>query len=214
MEGNESAASRMNRPLRYPGPSMAIHWLTVLLVVAAYVLAPGGSEERVYSAARDFDRQVHELLGVSVFALTLARLLWRPFTRRPALPAGHPWMNLAAKWVEGLLYCLLVLTPLAGITGAWLEGHPLTLALFGEIPPLLPKLHPAGKQIAEVHPWLGDALLWLAGLHAAAALFHHFVLRDGVLGTMVPGLVVEAERGVDRGGEPRERPPGDEADRG
>ena len=39
----------------------------------------------------------------------------------------------------------------------------------------------------EVHGVLGDALMWLAGFHALAALYHHFVLKDGVLRAMLPG---------------------------
>ena len=39
----------------------------------------------------------------------------------------------------------------------------------------------------DVHKFLGDAIMWLAGLHAAAALYHHFILKDGVLATMLPG---------------------------
>jgi cytochrome b561 len=173
---------------RYSGLSMAFHWLTAALVLAAFLLGPGGSEQRVYSAASDFDRTLHEVLGLSVFALTLLRLAWRPFSHPPQLPAAHAWMNRAAKVVEALLYCLLVVTPLAGISGAWLEGHPLTLGVLGEIPPLLPEKHALGAKIAEVHTFLGDTLLWMAGLHAAAALVHHFVLRDGVLATMLPFL--------------------------
>lgn len=173
---------------RYSGPSIAFHWLTAALVLAAFLLGPGGSEQSVYSAAKDFDRNLHEVLGLSVFALTLLRLVWRPFSNPPKLPAAHAWMNRAAKGVEALLYGLLVVTPLAGISGAWLEGHPLTLGVLGEIAPLLPENHALGAKIAEVHTFLGDALLWTAGLHAAAALVHHFVLRDDVLATMLPFL--------------------------
>jgi cytochrome b561 len=38
----------------------------------------------------------------------------------------------------------------------------------------------------DVHKFLGDAIMWLAGLHAAAAMFHHVVLKDGVLSAMLP----------------------------
>jgi len=59
--------------------------------------------------------------------------------------------------------------------------------LGGEIGPWIASSHALGKQIAELHGWLGDAILWIAGLHAAAALYHHFFLRDGVLRSMIPG---------------------------
>jgi cytochrome b561 len=171
---------------RYSAPAQILHWLTAILVVIAFAYGPGGSEERVYSAARDFDRQFHETLGLLVLALVVVRLLWRAIDKRPAPPAAARWMNVAAGVVQFSLYVLLFAVPLTAITGAWLEGHPLTLLGGFEIPPALAKSHALGAGIAEVHTWLGDTLIWLAGAHAAAALLHHYVLKDGVLRSMLP----------------------------
>lgn len=66
------------------------------------------------------------------------------------------------------------------------EGHPLTLLGGMPIAPLLGEHHDIGWRAAWIHGWLGDAILWLASLHATAALYHHFVLRDGVLLSMLP----------------------------
>jgi cytochrome b561 len=52
--------------------------------------------------------------------------------------------------------------------------------------PLLAESHALGSRIAEVHTWLGDAILWLAGAHAAAGLYHHYFLKDDVLRSMLP----------------------------
>lgn len=165
---------------------MAFHWLTAVLVVVAFTLGPGGSEARIYSAAKDFDRNLHEVLGLSVFFLTLARLAWR--AAGPAAPEfdGPRWMVRASKAVQGLLYLLLLAVPLTAIFGAWLSGHPLTLGLLGNIASPLAESHALGRKIASVHEYLGDTLLWVAGVHAAAALFHHFVLEDEVLRAMLP----------------------------
>ena len=76
--------------------------------------------------------------------------------------------------------------PLTAISGAWLEGHPLTLLGGVEVRPLLARSHNLGAWLANLHTWLGDTILWLAGLHALAALFHHFILKDGVLASMLP----------------------------
>jgi cytochrome b561 len=173
-------------PARYSAPTRILHWLTALLVLIAFAYGPGGSEERVYSAARDFDRQLHETLGLLVLALVVLRLLWRAIDKRPAPPAVARWMRVAARVVQVALYVLLFAVPLTAITGAWLEGHPLTLLGGIEIPPALAKSHELGAGIAELHTWLGDTLIWLAGAHAAAALFHHYVLKNGVLRSMLP----------------------------
>jgi cytochrome b561 len=97
------------------------------------------------------------------------------------------WMRLSSKVVQVTMYALLLLIPLTAISGAWLEGHPLTLFGNVRIGPLLAEAHSAGSAIASVHTWLGDTILWVAGVHAAAGLYHHFVLRDGVLRSMLPG---------------------------
>ena len=181
MNDTETAA-----PRRYSGGAQTIHWVTAILVLIAFIFGPGGSELRVYSPARDFDRQLHETLGLTVFALVMLRVLWWRFeSRPPAVPAAR-WMSLAAKAVQGLLYLLLFAVPVSAISGAWLEGHPLTLLGGVQIAPWLAKSHELGASIATLHTWLGDALLWLAGLHAAAALAHHFALRDEVLVAMLP----------------------------
>ena len=178
--------------IRYGKVAVVFHWLTAILVLIAFLYGPGGSEQRVYSAARDWDRQLHETLGLSVLLLVVARLAWQVFDRRPEPPAVPRWMGIAAKLVQGALYVLLFAVPLTAITGAWLEGHPLTLVSGIEVAPMLEKSHALGLRVAEVHTWLGDAIMWVAGLHAVAALYHHFVLRDGVLASMLPGLRVRS----------------------
>jgi cytochrome b561 len=172
--------------VRYGNVAQAIHWVTAILVLVAFLYGPGGSEERVYSPARDFDRQLHETLGICVFGLVVMRVLWRMVDRQPDPPQVSRWMGIAAKAVQWALYLLLFALPLTAIAGAWLEGHPLTLLGGVEIAPLLGLSHDLGAKIATLHTWLGDAILWLAGLHALAALYHHFVLKDGVLASMLP----------------------------
>ncbi|HEY8049646.1 MAG TPA: cytochrome b [Ramlibacter sp.] len=171
---------------RYSSAAQALHWLTAILVLIAFFYGPGGSETRVYSAARDFDRRLHETLGLCVLLLTIVRLAWRALDERPDPAAIPRWMDVASKAVQGVLYLLLFAVPLTAITGAWLEAHPVTW-LGGDIGPWLAESHDLGKKIAELHTWLGDTILWVAGAHALAAIYHHFILRDGVLKSMLPG---------------------------
>jgi len=181
-----SSAAPPRDPARYGGIAQALHWLTAIVVLVAFIYGPGGSEQRVYSTARDFDRQLHETLGLTVFALVLLRVLWRLVDRRPAPPIVARWMDIASKAVQSGLYVLLFALPITAITGAWLEGHPLTLLGGMEIAPRLGLAHDLGATIAKVHTWLGDAIMWLAGFHALAALYHHFIVGDGVLVSMLP----------------------------
>ncbi len=171
---------------RYGAVAQALHWATAVLVLVAFIYGPGGSEQRVYAPARDFDRQLHETLGLSVLALVAIRLAWQMVDARPEPPRVARWMGVAAKVVRIALYVLLFGVPLTAITGAWLEGHPVTLLAGIEIPSALVLSHDTGATIASIHTWLGDAILWVAGLHALAGLYHHFVLKDDVLESMLP----------------------------
>jgi cytochrome b561 len=171
---------------RYSTAPQLLHWLTAVLVLIAFVYGPGGSEERVYSAARDFDRQLHESLGLCVFVLAVLRLVWRTLDPHPDPTEIPKWMGIASKLVQGGLYLLLVALPVTAITGAWLEGHALTLLGDLRIASPIAQAHDLGARFASLHTWLGDAIMWLAGAHAAAALYHHFVLKDGVLLSMLP----------------------------
>ncbi len=176
----------MSTRLRYGPPAQVFHWLTVVLVAIAYLVSPGGSEQRVYSIASDFTRHIHETTGILIFAIVLARILWRTIDAAPESPPMETWMKYSARLVHVVLYALLIALPLTAIVGAWLEGHPLTVLGAGNLGPLLPQADGLGQALSYVHTILGNVIIWAAGLHAAAALFHHFVLRDIVLTSMLP----------------------------
>ncbi len=185
---NMNTTSAMTQ--RYTSVAQFFHWVTALLVLAAFFTGLGGSELRVYAAARDAERALHETLGMTVFVVTALRLAWRGFNPRPR-PADMPaWMLRLSRLMQALLYALLLAVPLSAITGAWLTGHPIQFLGGFEVRPLLALSHAIGTTIATIHPWLGDTVVWLAGLHAAAAIYHHAVLQDGVLVSMLPRWIV------------------------
>ena len=124
-----------------------------------------------------------------VFVLTLLRLLWlamRPGA--PTFPMGRS-MHLAAQLGHVALWALLLALPITALLALGSEGHPLTL-LGGLRLDQMPFI--ANSAIApladwgDVHQFLGDSIMWLAGLHALAAIYHHVFLKDGVLASMLP----------------------------
>lgn len=177
-----------NHPDRWGTPSIALHWLTVLLIVAMAVLGLSMTELptsmtklRLYA--------LHKSLGLSVLALTALRLGWRLYAGAPAAIAGTPrWQLRAAHLSHALLYLLLLAIPLSG----WAYNSAANFALqwFGLFN--LPKLVPADPGLKIVLREVHEALFWtLAAIvlvHAGAALWHHYRQRDLTLARMLPGL--------------------------
>jgi cytochrome b561 len=170
---------------RYGIGAQLFHWLTVVLVLAAYVLSKG-DRYSLYSAAADGIRRIHETLGMLVFIVVVLRLLWRLIDGTPATEPMPRWMAAAANLVQFALYALLVAVPVTAVLGTWLEGLPVTFQGF-DIAPQIAQARGLGQLIIVAHTTLGNVILWVAGVHAAAALFHHFYLRDGVFKSMASG---------------------------
>lgn len=184
----------MNQPsaLRYDFLSRAFHWVTAIVVTIAFILGPGGFGRLMHQGvdpATRSDIVWHESLGILVLLLTLLRLIWVAF--RPATPQFQManWMQMMAKLLHLALWALMFALPATALLLLGGEGHPLTL-LGGIRVDQMPLIAQAGiakwADWGDVHQFLGDAIMVLAGLHAAAAIFHHFVLKDGVLASMLP----------------------------
>lgn len=164
---------------RYSKLVIYLHWIIALLILAAYITSEGGRSVRLDPPV------LHFLLGLGVLALVVPRLLARMiFGAPPAVSHGF-WLDLAAKLGHAALYVLMIALPLTGWYAASRLGVHVTV--FGyELPPLATAVQGAPGLIAELHETGGNLILVLAGLHAAAALWHHYVLRDGTLTRMSP----------------------------
>jgi cytochrome b561 len=126
----------------------------------------------------------HLGLGTAIIATMIVRIVWRFVRQEPDVVETTPLMRQVAWLTHVLLYVLLVAEPLLGWANASSRGW--TVSLFGVIP--LPALAATGSTLGhtmgDVHQVVAWALLGLVGLHVAAAVFHHFILRDGVLRRM------------------------------
>jgi cytochrome b561 len=184
----------MNQPptRHYDFLSRAFHWVTAIVVTIAFILGPEGfgrlMRQGVDPASRS-DIVWHESLGISVLVLTLLRLLWVAMRPTPPQITMTRWMHLTAKLVHVALWALLLGLPVTAFLALGSEAHPLTLLgglRIDQMPMIADSAIAKLADWGDVHQFLGDAIMWLAGLHAAAAVFHHVVLKDGVLATMLP----------------------------
>ncbi|MBC9251765.1 cytochrome B [Pseudomonas alcaligenes] len=176
-----------NTENRYGGLSIALHWLMLLLIATVYFtmefrgIFPKGSD------GREMMKQLHFMLGLSIFALVWLRLIARLIAPTPKIvPAIPAWQAIPAKLMHLALYALMIGTPFAGWLILSAMGKPIPF--FGlELPALIEKNHDLGEQIEHWHVLVAQTGYWLIGLHAAAGLFHHFVSRDNTLTRMLPG---------------------------
>lgn len=176
----------------YDPLSRAFHWLTAIAVIAAFILGPehfGRLMRDGLDPATRLDIVWHESLGILVFALTLLRLLW--VAVRPAAPQFETNSKLAllSKLMHLALWALLLVLPISALLALGSEGHPLTLlggVRVNEMPLIANSALAELADWGDVHGLLGDVLIWLSGLHAVAAIYHHVFLKDGVLLSMLP----------------------------
>lgn len=173
--------------VRYDQPSMAVHWATVALVVTLWLLAQAWGFFPHDSPVPPILQSLHVSLGLVLILVLAARIGWHIGPARRVPPADTGWMEIAARGVHYLLYALLVCVVILGLFNRWLRGDPMTFFWLFTIPSPVAKSKALAHTINGVHGWIGHTILILAALHALAALFHHFVLRDGVLLRMLPG---------------------------
>jgi cytochrome b561 len=180
----------LNSPQRYGAVVQGLHWATVLLVIAAWLLGTFG-DDLPKGAARDTGLFIHTSAGLAVLLIVVVRMLWRLADAPPpaeATPFGV-WLDRAGQAAHVALYSLLVALTVAGIVALFARGKPLPLFGFGSIASPWAADRAFAHSVTEVHEFLANALLALAAVHAGAALVHHWVFRDRTLKRMLPGAI-------------------------
>ncbi len=169
--------------LRHDGLSIALHWAMLAAVVLTYALGIG-REAVPRGPARDMVLLLHISTGLLVLAGAVLRIAWH--AGRNGFGFRSPPTPWAGRLAHLGLYAGMILVPLAGLVAVWTRGQAAPFFAIAELPQLLPTNRAAAAFLAEAHEVLAHGLIALAGLHALAALVHHFVLRDGVLRGMLP----------------------------
>lgn len=171
--------------LTYSATAKRLHWLIVLLVaiqfVTAYLLPHIGRNTPPSTVIN-----LHFSFGILILVVMAVRFLHR--LRHPVpLEAkdSRPVEQFLAKTIHHLFYVILLIGPVLGWASA--SAHKLPVILFGIV--TLPAIAQPGagwaNQAGDIHSTAMWALLWLIGLHAAAALYHHLIRRDGTLRRML-----------------------------
>lgn len=174
-------------PMLYSSSQKLLHWTIFGLVLGLYgityveELFPRGDP------GRDWVWWLHISFGLVLVVAVGLRIAVRFSRGTPPLPPAMSGVERGlAQLAHGLLYVLLVAIPVLGIVLTWYRGDALSFFGLFTIPaPVVPDRGMA-RAVKELHELAANAILIVAGLHAAAALWHHFVRRDDVLRRMLP----------------------------
>ena len=172
----------------YTGTARALHWLIVALLIAQFIFGwtmPHIGRTVPVSTLID----LHLWFGTLILFVAVIRLAWRATHAEPAPEDGlPPWQVVSARLIHWLLYVLLFVVPILGWINASWRNMPVTFFGLFELPKLVATRAPNWGWTGDVHGLLAEyVLLVLVGIHVAAALYHYFIRRDGVLQRMLPG---------------------------
>jgi cytochrome b561 len=169
---------------RYSTTAIAFHWLMFALVVCVGTLGLL-HDSWPDKASQRFWINIHALIGLLLWLLLFARLGWRLRHAPPPAAGGGPLQRRLRGLGHFTLYALLFVIPIVGMVTFVYHGRIFNFGVFSI------DLHVASNRAVfhpteEWHGYLAYALFGFAALHALIALWHQFVLRDGLLARMWP----------------------------
>lgn len=165
----------------------AFHWLVAVLILVQFVI--GKVAEGMSLSPAKIDTFVwHKSLGVTVLLIVILRLAWRLLDTPPTPPEGIPEKETKLAAIgHWLLYLLMFAVPLSGWWVSDASRVPFEAFFVVPVPDLIATDRASQETAATVHEILTNALLAVAAVHVAAALWHHFYLRNEVLRRMLSG---------------------------
>lgn len=170
-------------PTHYTRTAVALHWAVAALVFAALFMGWTMTGMDI-SPARVKTYNYHKWVGVTVLGLALVRVVWSATHKSPPLPAMPRWQVIAARAGHGVLYLLMLAVPLAGWIYSNYSGYPVVYLGKLPLPDLVGRDRALAEQWEEVHEVLATLLAAVVAVHVLAALYHQFIVKDGLLRRM------------------------------
>jgi cytochrome b561 len=177
----------MSNQTRYATPTIILHWLVALLIVAAFVLGTIMTDMRISPTKLQY-YSYHKWLGVTVLGLVALRLITRLLTQAPAYPAHMSELQKkVANGTHVFLYFLMFAVPLSGYVYTCAAGYPVVYLGLIELPSIIAPAPELKHTLKEVHEILSNLMLFTVLLHIAAAVKHQVIDKDGLMRRMMPG---------------------------
>lgn len=173
---------------RYSSIARLFHWSIAGLILCQFPLAYYMTDLPLGPTKLE-NYALHKSIGMTIFGLTAARLAWRWIRPPPAFPAGVPgYQRRLAGFTHAALYVLTFAMPLTGWLSSSAANFPVSIFGWITLPNLVAPDRELHDLLEQTHQVLSYGLAATFALHAGAALYHQFVLRDEILAAMLPGL--------------------------
>lgn len=170
----------------YGTVSRALHWSIALLIIGLIALGWYMVGLTYFDKWYNASLSLHKALGVLVLELAILKILWSIYSRPPALSTAlKVWERIAAKCTHMVLYGMMILIPLSGYIISTSAGDSVSFFDLYEVPPLLTQDEKLRDIAIELHFYMAYGTAALVGIHALAALKHHFIDKDGTLKRMI-----------------------------
>jgi cytochrome b561 len=161
---------------RYGLVSRLLHWLMALLILTMIGIGAYMADLDKEDPLRPQLFAMHKAVGITLLALAVLRLLWILASRSPVLPAAlQRWEVILTRATTGLLYVLMLATPIAGYLITNAAGKPVSYFGLFDIPALIAKNHDLEEILGEVHAFFAFSILALVCLHVAGVIKHRLV---------------------------------------
>jgi cytochrome b561 len=185
--------------IQYGPTARVLHWLTVLLVIAAWAMARFGEQlfdegiDALHTATA-IGLGLHLWAGLAVLGVAVFRFRWRIANRPPPPEVNEfgrwliSWTDPSARVTHYVLYVLLLVVPIFGMLLLFSEGKLLSAFGLADIAPWFKTTRGIAHRLRQLHIVLANVLVIVAIFHAATAVLHYAVFGDSTLARMLPWL--------------------------
>lgn len=179
--------ARRNTIDSYGSTAKTLHWLIFAFITFNF-LTGWTMSDFPKGDLKNLSYLLHKSTGVTILGLVIIRFIWKLMNVQPALPDTlSPIEQMGARASHWVLYGLMVAVPVSGYVFTMAGGFGGPWYGLFQMPDLVGRNKALADLGSAAHYWLTRALIAMVALHVAAALRHHFQLKDNTLKRMLPG---------------------------
>jgi cytochrome b561 len=175
----------LNSKSGYGWISIIIHWLMAFAFIALFLLGQYMVDLDYYDAWYHRAPEIHKSIGILLLITMLFRFFWNKIQTVPESLSSSNKSEFAARLTHNLFYLLVVMLFISGYLISTAEGKGIDVFNWFTVPALMPEQSERADLAGAIHELLATGFMLLVAIHALAALYHHFIVKDFTLKRML-----------------------------